>query len=97
MWNLFRLENEHLKNCEKNRAVRDFEFPGRPVNLPEQFLQEKLMDQDELDKNQHSASAVHRKPTCLPFRYLRWSSGAKCMSLTYKEELYVIELKVIEQ
>ncbi|KAI4880027.1 hypothetical protein NFI96_018968 [Prochilodus magdalenae] len=71
MWNLFRLENEHLKNCEKNRAVRDFEFPGRPVNLPEQFLQEKLMDQDELDKNQHSASAVHRKPTCLPFRYLR--------------------------
>ncbi|KAL6465345.1 hypothetical protein MHYP_G00254780 [Metynnis hypsauchen] len=71
MWNLFRLENEHLKNCEQCRAVRDFEFPSRTVNMPEQFLQEKLMDQDELDNTEHNTSTSHHKPTCLPFRYLR--------------------------
>ncbi|XP_026858836.2 xenotropic and polytropic retrovirus receptor 1 homolog [Electrophorus electricus] len=26
IWNLFRLENEHLRNCEQCRAVRDFDF-----------------------------------------------------------------------
>ncbi|KAL7836761.1 hypothetical protein AOLI_G00280450 [Acnodon oligacanthus] len=71
MWNLFRLENEHLKNCEQCRAVRDFDFPSGTVNMPEQFLQEKLMDQDELDNNEHNTSTSHHRPTCLPFRYLR--------------------------
>ncbi|XP_072521410.1 xenotropic and polytropic retrovirus receptor 1 homolog [Salminus brasiliensis] len=68
IWNLFRLENEHLKNCEQCRAVRDFDFP---VNLPEQFLQETLMDQDELDNDHHATSTSHHKSTCLPFRFLR--------------------------
>uniref|UniRef100_A0A8B9J885 SPX domain-containing protein n=1 Tax=Astyanax mexicanus TaxID=7994 RepID=A0A8B9J885_ASTMX len=51
LWNLFRLENEQLKNCERCRAVRDFDFH---VNLPEQFLQEKLMDQDENHETSHT-------------------------------------------
>ncbi|XP_022523123.2 xenotropic and polytropic retrovirus receptor 1 homolog [Astyanax mexicanus] len=55
LWNLFRLENEQLKNCERCRAVRDFDFP---VNLPEQFLQEKLMDQDEKQNDHHATSTL---------------------------------------
>uniref|UniRef100_A0A3B4D7G5 XK-related protein n=1 Tax=Pygocentrus nattereri TaxID=42514 RepID=A0A3B4D7G5_PYGNA len=61
MWNLFRLENEHLKNCEQCRAVRDFEFPSRTVNMPEQFLQEKLMDQDELDNTEPNTTRANRE------------------------------------
>uniref|UniRef100_W5KK34 Uncharacterized protein n=1 Tax=Astyanax mexicanus TaxID=7994 RepID=W5KK34_ASTMX len=56
LWNLFRLENEQLKNCERCRAVRDFDFP---VNLPEQFLQEKLMDQDEMQNDHHKVRVQH--------------------------------------
>ncbi|XP_066511059.1 solute carrier family 53 member 1-like [Hoplias malabaricus] len=71
MWNLFRLENEHLKNCEQCRAVRDFDFPLAPANLPKQIFQNKRLDQDELDNSKHNTSASLHKPTCLPFRYLR--------------------------
>uniref|UniRef100_A0A4W4HJ82 EXS domain-containing protein n=1 Tax=Electrophorus electricus TaxID=8005 RepID=A0A4W4HJ82_ELEEL len=32
IWNLFRLENEHLRNCEQCRAVRDFDFLNETAN-----------------------------------------------------------------
>ncbi|XP_034155262.1 xenotropic and polytropic retrovirus receptor 1 homolog [Pangasianodon hypophthalmus] len=69
IWNFFRLENEHLKNCRQCRAIRDFN--NSPINLPQQILIEKLKDPNEQITGQQETSTSHRKPTCLLFRYLR--------------------------
>uniref|UniRef100_A0AAY4EXS3 Uncharacterized protein n=1 Tax=Denticeps clupeoides TaxID=299321 RepID=A0AAY4EXS3_9TELE len=57
IWNLFRLENEHLKNCEVGRAVRDVEVPVAPLNLLERFLLENMMEQEEPAKQHNKKMA----------------------------------------
>ncbi|XP_017307517.1 xenotropic and polytropic retrovirus receptor 1 homolog [Ictalurus punctatus] len=71
IWNFFRLENEHLKNCRQCRAIRDFDLPASPINLPQKILIEKLKDPNEQIIGKQETSASHRKPTCLLLRYLR--------------------------
>ncbi|XP_060739217.1 solute carrier family 53 member 1-like [Tachysurus vachellii] len=71
IWNFFRLENEHLKNCRQCRAIRDFHLPASPINLPQQILSDKMKDPNEPIIVQQETSTSHRKPTCLPFRYMR--------------------------
>ncbi|XP_062874372.1 xenotropic and polytropic retrovirus receptor 1 homolog [Trichomycterus rosablanca] len=65
IWNFFRLENDHLKNCRQCRAVRDFD-------LQSEFSTEKLVDQDVLANVQHNKSSTSCfQPTCLLIRSLR--------------------------
>ncbi|XP_053336509.1 xenotropic and polytropic retrovirus receptor 1-like [Clarias gariepinus] len=71
IWNFFRLENEHLKNCRQCRAIPDFDLPACPINLPQQILIEKLMDPNEQIISQQQTSTSLRTPTCLLFNCLR--------------------------
>lgn len=51
MWNYFRLENEHLNNVGKFRAVRDISIgPMRPTDIsgPEGAM--RLMDEADEDE-----------------------------------------------
>lgn len=43
MWNFFRLENEHLNNCGKFRAVRDISVA--PMDASDQTQILKMMDE----------------------------------------------------
>ncbi|KAF5904812.1 xenotropic and polytropic retrovirus receptor 1, partial [Clarias magur] len=70
IWNVFRLENEHLKNCRQCRAIRDFDLPACPINPPQQILIEKLMDPNEQIISQQQTSASFHDPTCLLFNCL---------------------------
>lgn len=45
VWNFFRLENEHLNNCGKFRAVRDISIA--PIDSSDQALILRMMDDDE--------------------------------------------------
>lgn len=45
MWNFFRLENEHLNNCGKFRAVRDISVA--PIDQSDQVKFIKLYDKVE--------------------------------------------------
>lgn len=45
VWNFFRLENEHLNNCGKFRAVRDISVA--PLDTSDQMLIVRMMDEDE--------------------------------------------------
>lgn len=51
MWNYFRLENEHLNNCGKFRAVRDISVA--PMDCSDQALILRMMDEED--------GAVHRR------------------------------------
>lgn len=42
MWNFFRLENEHLNNCGKFRAVRDISVA--PLDTSDQTMIVRMMD-----------------------------------------------------
>lgn len=42
IWNFFRLENEHLNNCGKFRAVRDISVA--PIDSSDQTLMLRMMD-----------------------------------------------------
>ncbi|KAL1482066.1 hypothetical protein MTO96_015100 [Rhipicephalus appendiculatus] len=43
VWNFFRLENEHLNNCGKFRAVRDISVA--PIDAGNQALLVRMMDE----------------------------------------------------
>lgn len=45
MWNFFRLENEHLNNCGKFRAVRDISVA--PMDASDQAAILKMMDEED--------------------------------------------------
>lgn len=45
VWNFFRLENEHLNNCGKFRAVRDISIA--PIDSSDQTLILRMMDDEE--------------------------------------------------
>lgn len=51
MWNYFRLENEHLNNCGKFRAVRDISVA--PMDCSDQATILRMMDEED--------GAVHRR------------------------------------
>ena len=44
VWNFFRLENEHLNNCGKFRAVRDISVA--PIDCSDQVLIVRMMDEE---------------------------------------------------
>ncbi|XP_030647637.1 xenotropic and polytropic retrovirus receptor 1, partial [Chanos chanos] len=71
IWNLFRLENEHLKNCALSRAVRDFDLSASQESTRGHSLLEKLMDREELDKKEHSKRMLKDMTSCLPLKCLR--------------------------
>lgn len=45
MWNFFRLENEHLNNCGKFRAVRDISVA--PLDTSDQMVIVRMMDEKD--------------------------------------------------
>lgn len=45
VWNFFRLENEHLNNCGKFRAVRDISVA--PLDCSDQMLLIRMMDDED--------------------------------------------------
>lgn len=45
VWNFFRLENEHLNNCGKFRAVRDISVA--PIDSSDQLQIIRMMDEDD--------------------------------------------------
>lgn len=45
VWNFFRLENEHLNNCGKFRAVRDISVA--PLDTSDQVLIIRMMDEED--------------------------------------------------
>ncbi|GAB6031448.1 hypothetical protein CHUAL_009219 [Chamberlinius hualienensis] len=63
VWNFFRLENEHLNNCGKFRAVRDISVA--PIDSSDQKLIIKMMDDEDgiVNRKNHKKKAVkaHKK------------------------------------
>lgn len=52
VWNFFRLENEHLNNCGKFRAVRDISIA--PIDSSDQTLILRMMDEPDGVVNRYS-------------------------------------------
>ncbi|XP_001356122.3 xenotropic and polytropic retrovirus receptor 1 homolog [Drosophila pseudoobscura] len=57
VWNLLRLENEHLNNCGKFRATRDIFLTA--LNPTEELLLERMMDESD----HRLSSRLSRRPT----------------------------------
>ncbi|KAK3921286.1 Xenotropic and polytropic retrovirus receptor 1 [Frankliniella fusca] len=57
VWNFFRLENEHLNNCGKFRAVRDISVA--PMETSDQGLILRMMDEEDgvLNRNKRKANS----------------------------------------
>ena len=51
VWNFFRLENEHLNNCGKFRAVRDISVA--PMDSSDQGMIIRMMDSEDGVINRH--------------------------------------------
>uniref|UniRef100_A0A2M4AJ02 Putative small molecule transporter n=1 Tax=Anopheles triannulatus TaxID=58253 RepID=A0A2M4AJ02_9DIPT len=52
VWNFFRLENEHLNNCGKFRAVRDISIA--PLDSNDQAIIVKMMDEEDGVTNRYT-------------------------------------------
>ncbi|KAK6629510.1 hypothetical protein RUM43_003327 [Polyplax serrata] len=59
VWNFFRLENEHLNNCGKFRAVRDISVA--PLNTSDDVDLLKMMDEDEWVTNRKKKKSEVKK------------------------------------
>lgn len=59
VWNFFRLENEHLNNCGKFRAVRDISVA--PIDQSDQMLIIRMMDEDEGVVNRKKRKSAAKK------------------------------------
>ncbi|XP_052868555.1 xenotropic and polytropic retrovirus receptor 1 isoform X1 [Anopheles cruzii] len=57
VWNFFRLENEHLNNCGKFRAVRDISIA--PIDSNDQAIILKMMDEEDGVINRYTK---HNRP-----------------------------------
>ncbi|KMQ97633.1 xenotropic and polytropic retrovirus receptor 1-like protein [Lasius niger] len=68
VWNFFRLENEHLNNCGKFRAVRDISVA--PVDCSDQTQILRMMDASDGVINRRRKQKVDekRKPIRLLLR-----------------------------
>ncbi|KAJ8379782.1 hypothetical protein SKAU_G00005600 [Synaphobranchus kaupii] len=60
IWNIFRLEYEHLTNCSHLRAVPDLHLTPRTLNS--HSLLERIMDQEDHAKDHGKRSTAKRKP-----------------------------------
>ena len=59
MWNFFRLENEHLNNCGKFRAVRDISVA--PIDSSDQTQMIRMMDEEDGVINRRKKKPVKKK------------------------------------
>ncbi|KAJ8957079.1 hypothetical protein NQ318_007292 [Aromia moschata] len=59
VWNFFRLENEHLNNCGKFRAVRDISVA--PIDSSDQIQIIRMMDEDDGVINRGKRKASKKK------------------------------------
>ncbi|KAK9736451.1 SPX domain [Popillia japonica] len=59
IWNFFRLENEHLNNCGKFRAVRDISVA--PLDCSDQMLIIRMMDDENGVINRRKKKILKRK------------------------------------
>lgn len=59
VWNFFRLENEHLNNCGKFRAVRDISVA--PIDSSDQAQMLRMMDEEDGVINRRKKKAVKKK------------------------------------
>lgn len=59
VWNFFRLENEHLNNCGKFRAVRDISVA--PLDTSDQMLIVRMMDEKDGVTNRRKRKNVTKK------------------------------------
>ncbi|KAJ8922421.1 hypothetical protein NQ315_004367 [Exocentrus adspersus] len=59
MWNFFRLENEHLNNCGKFRAVRDISVA--PLDTSDQTLIVRMMDEEDGVTNRRKRKNVPKR------------------------------------
>lgn len=64
VWNYFRLENEHLNNCGKFRAVRDISVA--PIESSDQIQILRMMDEEDgvinRGKRKHQKKKEDKKP-----------------------------------
>ena len=95
VWNIFRLENEHLNNCGRFRAVQEiplpFEKDDRRV-VPDKQQQEK-------QKKKEEKSSVRKNPS-LPIsvrlrgwyaKMKNWSTGKRNQSNREEKEVFELE------
>lgn len=62
VWNFFRLENEHLNNCGKFRAVRDISIA--PIDFSDSAQIVRMMDEEFGVTNRRKRKMVPpKKPT----------------------------------
>lgn len=61
IWNYFRLENEHLNNCGKFRAVRDISVA--PLDTSDQMLIVRMMDEPDGVINRRKKKNANKKQT----------------------------------
>lgn len=66
MWNFFRLENEHLNNCGKFRAVRDISVA--PLDTSDQMVILRMMDEKDGVTNRRKKKASWRTSEEIPSR-----------------------------
>lgn len=59
VWNFFRLENEHLNNCGKFRAVRDISVA--PIDSSDQTQMIKMMDEEDGVTNRRKRKSAPKK------------------------------------
>lgn len=59
VWNFFRLENEHLNNCGKFRAVRDISVA--PIDSSDQAQIIRMMDEEDGVINRRKRKVVKKK------------------------------------
>lgn len=59
VWNFFRLENEHLNNCGKFRAVRDISVA--PLHSSDQVQILRMMDELDGVTNRRNRHSKHHK------------------------------------
>ncbi|XP_055586228.1 xenotropic and polytropic retrovirus receptor 1 [Uranotaenia lowii] len=74
VWNFFRLENEHLNNCGKFRAVRDISIA--PIDSNDQIIILRMMDEEDgvinraskHDRSKHKKTKEDKKPLLPAFK-----------------------------
>lgn len=59
VWNFFRLENEHLNNCGKFRAVRDISVA--PIDSSDHTQIIRMMDEDDGVVNRRKKKTASKK------------------------------------
>lgn len=64
VWNFFRLENEHLNNCGKFRAVRDISVA--PLDTSDQMLIVRMMDEENGVVNRRKKKIGKKKEEVRP-------------------------------